>query len=222
MRLIDEKKRFYSEKQLEEIAEDIKVVVTVPVNVEMDAEHRVYDFGEVKEILGKARRIGLQNCGCKSEYQNCDSPLDVCISLDDEADRVIEKGVNGGREITYNEALKVLERSHEAGLVHMAYVFKGEEKPGLLCSCCPCCCHTLGGLIRYGFSAQILTSKLIAEDDWSLCVNCGECVNRCVFGARELVDGELEYDPVKCFGCGLCVTKCPSGAIKMVDRKEKA
>ncbi|MGD0978167.1 MAG: hypothetical protein ABR962_03400 [Candidatus Bathyarchaeia archaeon] len=66
------------------------------------------------------------------------------------------------RESTLKEALNALRRSHEAGLVHMAYMMKGNDRPTLICSCCPCCCHTLGGLLRHGIATQILTSKFVA------------------------------------------------------------
>jgi MinD superfamily P-loop ATPase len=58
------------------------------------------------------------------------------------------------------------------------------------------------------------------RDDGSKCIDCGECVKRCVFGARSMVDGEKTYDETRCFGCGLCVYRCPSSAIKLVDRKK--
>lgn len=115
----------------------------------------------------------------------------------------------------------MLRRSHEAGLVHMAYVMKGSEKPGILCSCCGCCCHTLGGLLRHSIHPLVLSSNYIARDDPEKCVDCGICVSRCVFKARRMED-RLVYDDSKCMGCGLCVTTCSSNAISMVPRRRKA
>ena len=209
------KDHFYSEVQLREIAEDIEKTVTVPVNVMVEADHRVYDLREVERILRAANKIVLQDCGCRKEYRNCDAPLDVCLGLDEDAEYALKSG--GGRVVSLGEALKVLERSHEAGLVHMAYVMKGKEKPGLICSCCPCCCHTLGGLLRYGIHAQVLSSSFLASDVEEKCVQCGKCVQRCVFGARSMNDG-LVYEESKCMGCGLCVTTCPTNAISMKPR----
>lgn len=212
--------KFYSEKQLQEIADDIDRAVTIPVNTQIEAEHRVLDFSEMKEILINARRIALQNCGCKTEHKNCDAPRDVCINLDYEADLVLKSGTYNAREIGLNEALMVLERSHEAGLVHMAYIMKGDEKPGLICSCCSCCCHTLGGLLRYGIHTQVLSSTYIAEDNREKCTDCGKCVDRCAFKARIMKEGELDYDQSKCYGCGLCVSTCPNQAITMTERAQ--
>ena len=212
--------RFYSEKQLHEIADDLEKAVTIPVNYMIEADHRVFDLSEVEKILREARKITVQDCGCKTEYGNCDAPRDVCIGLDEEADYALRKGTMNVREIDIDTALDVLRRSHEAGLVHMAYVFKDKEKPGLICSCCSCCCHTLGGLLRYGIHTEVLSSRLNAVDREEKCIDCGECVSRCVFEARWMEKDKMTYDVSKCMGCGLCVTTCPTETISMVPRDQ--
>lgn len=208
----------YTEDELREIAEDLEKAVTVPVNVMVEAEHRVYDLSEVREILGGAERIVLQDCGCKTEYGNCDSPKRVCLSLDGAAEDALATAEHRPQEVSLDEALEALKASHEAGLVHMAYTMRGEERPTVICSCCPCCCHTLGGLLRFGVSTLVLTSKYVAEDDAESCNDCGACVDRCVFNARSITDGQLAYDASSCFGCGLCVSTCPTDAITLVPR----
>jgi hypothetical protein len=194
--------------------------ITLPVNVKIEADHTVYDLSEAKAILGKARRIVMGDCPCRTEHHNCDAPIDVCLSLDDQADISLSHGGNN-HEVTLDEALAILKRSHEAGLVHMAYVAKGADKPKILCSCCGCCCNTLAPMIKKGTYPLILTSKLIAEDNHDKCTACGVCVDRCIFRTRKLVDGELVYDPSHCMGCGVCVSTCTTGTISMVPRKTK-
>ncbi len=210
--------RDYTEERLIEIADDLDKAVTVPVNVMVEAEHRVYDQSEMKEMLSGAEKIVLQDCGCKTEYGNCDSPTRVCLSLNNAAEQALEFEEYHAQEVSLDEALDVLMMSHEAGLVHMAYTMKGDDTPTVICSCCPCCCHTLGGLLSFGVSTQVLTSSYVAEDDAESCTNCGACVDRCVFMARSMTDGELVYDASSCFGCGLCVSKCPTDAIRLVPR----
>ena len=210
-----EERHFYSDQQLLEISDEIDKAITVPVNAMVEADHMVYDFSEVKAILSRARKIVVEDCGCRTENYNCDSPRDVCLNLDEEADFALEKHRKGARGISLDEALDVLRRSHEAGLVHMAYVMKGSDKPGLICSCCSCCCHTLGGLLKHGIHAHVLKSNYIAEYNSEKCIHCGTCVDRCVFMARRMDDGSLSYDASKCMGCGLCVSTCPTNAISM-------
>jgi ferredoxin len=208
----------YTEEALEEIYEGITLATAVPVNVEIKAEHRVYDLSRMEEIIRGAKRIRLSDCGCRKEYGNCDAPLDVCLDLDEKAD--YEAGTEGGdsREISVEEALDVLRRSHEAGLVHMAYIMEGDETPKIICSCCPCCCHSLAGYLRFGVAKHVLKSDLVAVDDSGRCTACGVCVDRCVFGARAMEAGGLAYDSEECFGCGLCVSTCSTGAISLVDK----
>lgn len=214
--------RFYTEEETDSIADELEKAVTIPVNAEIGVEHRVYDMSEMKEILLDADRISVHDCGCKTAYDNCDAPRDVCVGINKTADELIADGKTNSKEITVEEAMKVLQRSHEAGLVHMAYSMEGDTKPGLICSCCACCCHTLGSLVRNRLHTQILTSKYIAIDDSEKCTDCGICVDRCAFQSRQMVDGRLAYDDTLCFGCGVCISTCPTNAISLVDRNSRA
>ena len=208
----------YSDEELRKRVGDFENVVTVPVNVEIKADHRVLDLGEVESYLKRAKRIGLQDCGCRVEKGNCDAPLNVCISIDPSDDYFRKNACFRAHESTLGEALDALRKSHEAGLVHMAYTMKGDDHATVICSCCSCCCHTLGGLLRFGIAAKVLTSRFVAEEDFEKCLRCGRCVDRCVFGARSLEAGELVFDSSRCFGCGLCVSACPADAITLKHR----
>lgn len=208
--------RDYTEERLREIADDLEKAVTVSVNVMVEAEHRVYDLSEMKEILRDAEKIVLQDCGCKVEYRNCDSPQRTCLNLDRSADQALESEEYNPQEVSLGEAVEALEMSHKAGLVHMAYTMKGDDRPTVICSCC----HTLGGLLRFGISTQVLTSSYVAEDDVENCIDCGVCVDRCVFMARSMTDGDMQYDVSNCFGCGLCVSTYPTDAIGLVPRED--
>jgi len=214
------KQSYYSDNELRDIADSLQSAVALPVNVEIEADHRVFDMSEVEKILRESGYIFLNNCGCRSMHRNCDNPLDTCLAVNVGPDYPETGEGRNSHRVTVEEALAALKRSHEAGLVHMAYVMKGDDKPFLICSCCTCCCHTLGGLLRHGIHTQVLTSKLIAEDDDAKCTDCGTCVKRCVFGARRMIDGEKKYDNTRCFGCGLCASTCLTNAIKLVDRKK--
>ncbi|MBD3206925.1 hypothetical protein GF319_11375, partial [Candidatus Bathyarchaeota archaeon] len=160
----------YTEKQLEENADTLERAITVPVNIEIDAEHRVYDLSEMRAILEKADKIVRQDCGCKTDYGNCNAPRDVCLNIGPAAEDALEMERYNPKLIGLDEALETLERSHRAGLVHMAYTMKDDENPSVICSCCSCCCHTLGGLLRFGIATEVLTSRYIAEDDESKCI----------------------------------------------------
>lgn len=40
------------------------------------------------------------------------------------------------------------------------------------------------------------------------CINCGECVHACEYGALSMVDGKVQYDIDKCVNCDACVATC--------------
>lgn len=189
--------------------------ITIPVNVTIKGQQTIIDLSSMQKILKNARTIAIENCGCRVKFHKCDGPLDVCISLDEDAKEAIK---SGAKEVTKPEAIAALKRSHEAGLVHMAYTFKGKEKPGVICSCCSCCCHSLSALVRFGIPDHVVASKYIAAQNEETCSNCGTCVQRCQFHARQLKDDKLEFDRNKCFGCGVCITTCPTSSIKLIAR----
>ena len=190
--------------------------VTIPVNISIQGQQTVLDLSSVENILRRTEIITLEDCGCRVKWHKCNAPLDVCLSLDDEARDAMKRGA---RRISLAHALVVLKRSHEAGLVHLAYTFKGKEKPEVICSCCSCCCHSLSALVRFGIPDHVVASEYIASNNEETCDNCGTCVQRCQFHARQLVDDKLVFDQAKCFGCGLCVTTCPTKSIALVKRR---
>jgi Na+-translocating ferredoxin:NAD+ oxidoreductase subunit B len=61
-------------------------------------------------------------------------------------------------------------------------------------------------------------SDYIAAQEDTRCNDCGLCIPRCIFSARQMVDGKLAYQSEWCFGCGLCVTACPEEAIFLNKR----
>jgi Pyruvate/2-oxoacid:ferredoxin oxidoreductase delta subunit len=202
------------------VFKEYKAAITVPVNVKIEAEHYVLNLENVKQILSSARKISVMDCGCRGIYGHCDAPVNVCLDMNEVAERHITRF--GAREITLDEALDVLEKTHEAGLVHMALGWGEFYEPGVInsvCSCCSCCCGILSGVLRYGLAPHLLKSQAISVTDVSSCTDCGECVDRCQFGAREMLDGSLSFNQDLCFGCGLCVSTCPTNAITLVDKQ---
>jgi len=189
--------------------------VTVPVNISIQGQQTILDLSSVENILRNAHVITLEDCGCRAKWHKCAAPLDVCLSLDDEAREAMKRGA---KRISLAQALVILQRSHQAGLVHLAYTFKGKEKPEVICSCCSCCCHSLSALVRFGIPDHIVASEYIASNNDETCDNCGTCVQRCQFHARQLINDKLEFNPAKCFGCGLCVSTCPTKSITLIKR----
>ncbi|MBM3291857.1 4Fe-4S dicluster domain-containing protein [Candidatus Bathyarchaeota archaeon] len=181
----------------------------------------VLNFDNVKKIVDSAKKITIMDCSCRKDLKHCDAPLETCMTFDEAAERNLtsdDPRTHSFRPhpITHEEAMEVLRKSSEVGLIHMAYVGKDNpEKIDTICSCCSCCCEPLGGILRFGMAPHLLKASAKSVDDHSKCINCGVCVDRCHFGARKIVDGELKYDQSRCFGCGVCVSTCPTNAISL-------
>lgn len=206
----------WTKKELEKHYIGKMTVATIPVNVSFSGKQKILDMSELEVIIKKAKLLSKEECTCRKKVGNCIEPMDGCIGIDDDAEESIKK--LGAKQISVEEAMAALKRTYDAGLVHMSYVFADKDKIERICSCCSCCCHSLSASIRFGYNDHVLSSKFITHQNEKKCINCGDCVNRCQFQARKMINDELEYQSEKCFGCGLCLNSCPEHAIKMVER----
>ncbi len=187
----------------------------IPVNIVIPARQRILTDQQVREILTTSDHVGITECGCRASEGNCDSPHDVCIVVG-MSDENIEKS-DITRPVTIAEAMEVLERTSEHGLVHIT-LWSGDHTPYAICSCCSCCCHELLAMSRFGYSDQVIVSDFIAELDADACTGCMTCVSRCQFGAFIEEGDGVQFTEEACFGCGLCAMTCPSGAISLGER----
>ena len=184
----------------------------VPINESIKSEKWVIPTEQVLEILGNARSFALSKCECRSHYQRCDNPLEVCFLLDDTGDKLVKKGL--ARHIDIDEAANVLKKANENGLVHLS-LYKPDHKVYALCSCCPCCCHDLRIIKLFNREDFLVRSEYISVTEMENCIHCGKCVERCIFDARTWKDDKMFYNVDDCYGCGLCVTYCPVEATVM-------
>jgi len=187
----------------------------IPVNESLSAQQWVLPTEQVIEILRNARSFALTSCECRERYQRCENPLDVCFLINDEADKYVAEGE--ARHIPVEKAVEVLRKANEKGLVHLT-IYNPEQHVFAVCSCCPCCCHDLQFLRKYGRGDLIAHSEYIAHTDMEVCAHCGNCVERCYFGARVWQDEQMIYNADDCYGCGLCVTVCSAEATVMKQR----
>lgn len=189
----------------------------IPVGQSLEARQWVLPGAQVLELVRGARSVALTDCECRSHYGRCSAPLNVCLLLDDAADSYVQDGE--ARCVTVHEAAAALQVANEYGLVHLA-IYRPGERVFAVCSCCLCCCHELQLLRVYGRGDLIARSEYVAETNRRECVDCGVCVGRCVFDAREIRNGRMEFEAARCYGCGLCVMACPAGASVMVRKAE--
>jgi len=166
-------------------------------------------------IIGKARSVSVRDCECRLTYHNCSKPLTTCLAINEFSDELVERGV--ATEISLEEAKEILAAGSVEGLVNQALYtdwLKGEVFD--ICACCSCCCVYLRAFMNYGVKHHIAKSGLVARVNEDECEGCGVCVERCVFGAREIQNGKSTVIEKNCYGCGLCTTTCEAQACTLV------
>ncbi len=140
--------RYSGKEQLKEAygATQTKAFRYIPATPSFEAEsHAVFPFEMMEEVIQRVSVIALVHCPCRVTAhligkKRCDHPTENCIKYDELAEYLIEKGI--GKEISKPEALDVIKKSEEAGLVHL--VDNAREGIKHTCNCCGCCCWSVG------------------------------------------------------------------------------
>lgn len=132
------------------------------------------------------------------------------------ADVFVENGK--ARLVSIEESLEIIKIANNSGLVHLS-LYMPDHQIYALCNCCSCCCHDLQIVKNYNRKDLMIWSDYIAFTDNTHCVNCGECIDACIFDARFFEGSKLSFNASKCFGCGVCVMNCPVEAIYMENRE---
>ena len=195
----------------------------IPSSLNIEPEsHAVFPFEMMGSVIEQAHVIALVHCACRAtaelmERRQCEHPLAVCIKYDELAEYVIEKRI--GKEITKQEALNVINRCEEAGLVHL--VDNAREGIKHTCNCCSCCCWSVGTIRRRKIPRDVLMATyFLRETDQAKCTGCGQCVDICPVNALKMVDESPVVDREWCIGCGVCAVPCPVSAIKLVRKSD--
>jgi NAD-dependent dihydropyrimidine dehydrogenase PreA subunit len=184
---------------------------------------------DFREILKAQKIIAIAPCSCRygttSAGEHCDYASEEkrwnCFQFGRSAEYVIRRG--SGRQISLDEALELIEKIAEDGLVHRWRNTTDMAGTNTACQCCRDCCvvYVSMDLANVPIGIAWAKSRYQAYVDVEKCDGCQVCVDRCHFDAIDMQrpQGSKKYKAVidgdKCFGCGLCILTCEPGALKL-------
>jgi Pyruvate/2-oxoacid:ferredoxin oxidoreductase delta subunit len=192
----------------------------IPVDRVIKAENTVHTYHQVASYIDRYEPLAVGTCFCRhqarliDEDDHCGKPDDVCMQFGAGAQFVIDRGM--GRKVTKEEALEILKKSEEAGLVHATV---NRQEIDFLCNCCPCHCMILKTALAQPRPGLALNSGFMPVWDTDLCTACETCIDRCPTSAVSMGAEDVpEVNPDRCIGCGVCATGCPEEAIRLEER----
>jgi Pyruvate/2-oxoacid:ferredoxin oxidoreductase delta subunit len=192
---------------------------TSPVRESIDMVQSVAAYDDACEILRNMKTIVVTDCICRKLSglidKGCDKPLEACFMFGSMAQYYLDHDM--GREIDVDEAIAILTKARDAGLVSQPAT---SQNPSGMCNCCGDCCGVLNTLNRLPNPAELVFSNYFAVVDPEGCTGCQICLERCQMNALNMNDDDLaEINLNRCIGCGLCVTSCPAEAIRLVPKE---
>jgi NAD-dependent dihydropyrimidine dehydrogenase PreA subunit len=177
----------------------------------------ILPYDDVKGVLQAAKRFGLRDCICRVQKdqvgRECDFPTKMCLNFSS------TEGPPRPNDISQKEALEILGKAEDIGLVHtVSNIMKGF---GYICNCCGCCCSILRGITEFGIDNSVAHANYFAVIDPESCLGCGTCIERCQVHAIAEKEGIAVVERERCIGCGLCVTGCPNNVANLQRKPNK-
>jgi len=202
--------------------------ISLSINEELEVpEESIVLTQKVEELIEKFDDISVGHCFCRHHRDLLGKPCkhtdlrENCFTFGKSARYVAEQGF--GRLVSKEEALDIMKKSEDDGLVHKAFHPHSDIKKveTSICNCCKDCCGTLEWW-RMGIVALINSTNYLSQVNPDLCSGCGTCVEKCPVDAIELNDSNIaEVNAEYCIGCGVCAHFCPENAIILLEGMRK-
>jgi NAD-dependent dihydropyrimidine dehydrogenase PreA subunit len=213
----------------------------IPCDESVVGDERILVGDDYRKIIERNEYIAVAPCQCRlmamklhgveeppasgteelKDYHTpvCGHPLETCMIFGEEAQYYIER--EAARQIDKDEALSILQRSVDEGMILQSCFTKGSE---IICSCHGDCCGILSGYLAAGVDACASANSYPNNSHYNLvydkdaCVQCGACVDRCPMSAISMDDTNHPVVNALCMRCGQCGMVCPASARKLVAK----
>ncbi|MGD9119653.1 MAG: 4Fe-4S binding protein [Desulfobacterales bacterium] len=195
---------------------------TIPISRSIHPQHHASTFDEVSALLRQAELpFAVFECICRKkksmEGNTCKvtDRKETCLATGNMARLALANGI--GRELTAKEALGLIDKNQEQGLVLQP---SNTGKAEFICSCCGCCCGMLRVHQALPKPLEHWASNFYAVVDRGTCVGCGACEQSCQVNAVHVPAKKQPamVDLNRCLGCGVCVPGCPTESISLVKK----
>ena len=175
----------------------------IPVEKAIPAEQKGASIEYLSHWLKKYDgQIGVGICSCRrAQTVRGEGSGDIedywCMGVGEFAQYCAETGKDN-KNITYEEAIEILQKAEDNGYVHQITNIDGENKIFAICNCAPGVCYALRTSQLYN-TPNMSRSCYTAHVDKESCVACGKCVEVCPAGAAKLgqklctKDGPVQY-----------------------------
>lgn len=118
-------------------------------------------LGEANEIVDSSKGLAVGPCACRTLFKNCDNLTNTEIMVGLDRNIFVQDRPHQYQAITKEEAKRILEQCHEAGLVHT--IIKCRTDFYAICNCCSCCCVPMRLSKEYGIRHALTKSNDIVQ-----------------------------------------------------------
>ncbi len=162
----------------------------IPIKRALPKGEPLDERDDIDFYLNKYDKFSIGPCSCRT----CRAEIgegcghlakDRCLKMGKAADYFIR--TNKDREVTREEAIQILEKCEDEGLMHCIPSIEGLKygNTTAICDCCGCSCFGLRPAEEFKTN-EAVASNYRCEINTDNCVACGRCVENCPVNAIKL------------------------------------
>lgn len=192
----------YTRKRLAPMAalfpEGLAMMRVIPIESAIKDIPNTKPWERLSYYLDKYDTFSVSDCSCRQSRRVMDDGCghlekDICIQMGTGAEYYIRTG--RGRQISREEAEKILKFAEDNGLMHEMPHTDGLGESAAICNCCNCACFSMRIATLFK-TPDAIRSNFSAVVDAEKCVACGQCVENCPTNALKLGQRLCAKEPI--------------------------